>query len=193
MADFKSFAEVAQKMYGDNRVLKGPNGPHSKAALTAVGEAFQQHFRNKIIDAGPGWAPLTPATQLERAMHDISPSDPLFAHGKLYEAIDFQVDTAAVGGAVHIGVRDEPHVGYDLRPEHRKEDLTIEQLIMIHEMGAHSTGWGKSIPRRPIFTDSDFYRVQEEIAAAFVAMTGLSVFATGGYTGKKTASMFKKV
>lgn len=175
MADFNSFRELGEAFQraafassGKKRQLDGFSGfaAGSKAgaplqtALHAAGAEMREHFRNKIINGGPGWAPLNEDwTQAERAKNGFSADDPLFASGQMYEAIEYQVE----GLNVKVGITDGDHT----YPGDPTRTVKMETLFEVHETGYYNNLTGKWVTARPIFTDNDFGPKAAEVAKAF--------------------------
>lgn len=136
-------------------------GKGLQGELHQAGHNLQEHFRNKIINGGPGWAPLEEEwTQREREKNGFSPNDPLFADGQMYEAIKYEVH----GLSVKLGIDTNKEHSYDGQP---KRDVDMEVLFGAHETGYFNSLTGKWVDARPIFTHSDAKGKLQAVATNF--------------------------
>lgn len=171
MADFKSFKSLGNSFKGGMQALGSPNltpVPRYKtiiamdSALRIAGMRYVEHFRNKIEEGDPSWAPLSEATQLNRAYWGLrggthtgdSWDEPLNYSQQLKKAFTYDVD--ALTHSLEIGVRDEAHV----HPS-GKGSVSMEDLLLTKEVGTLTE------PARPIIFGEDKDRFENEVVTQF--------------------------
>lgn len=173
MSEFKDFASLGRLLQtatyaysGKAAFGRGFSGfaAASKAGsaltrgLNDSGEALRDHFREKILKGGPGWAELSEWTQDERNAAGMTPDDPLHASGQMYEALAYEVD----GLDAKVGIKDgvyHPEGDYG-------RAIQMEELFYLMEIG-YTNNRGVRVEPRPIFSDSDFYGAANAVAEAF--------------------------
>ena len=178
MADFYSFRDLANALQGGLRNQGNPNltysvgnsagdAPIVHAALERAGRRFEDHFRDRFAEAGPGWPALEDSTIEERMLTGVGGADPLVATYALMESITSEVGVGG-GGAMEL------QVGVENKRHHHENggSILMEDLMVIHELGNSDTSWhgvDTEIPPRPVFSHPSFADAQARIVAQFAA------------------------
>ncbi len=95
-----------------------------RVLMIAIAEECKRQFGQQHAE----WAPLSDATMKDRERQGFEPNNPLYRTGNLMESVEVVTD----GNEGIVGSKDP--------------------IMAYQELGTSSTGWGKGIPPRPVFS-----------------------------------------
>jgi hypothetical protein len=161
MGQFYGFQKFGQNMLKAGTTFKSPTSRTTVANLRLAGGHLRDFIKDRILEGGPGWTPLSEVTIGARQRHGHghgSPADPLFYTSLLYESVDAVVTGP---GVVEVGVHSERY-GYSQFGG--TGGATTEDVFYWNDTGDH-----RNLPARPLISDEKFEARQAEVAAVFQA------------------------